>query len=274
MKIHRVRSLKDYEKYRRRTEDGRSRHDHFLETALAAADGEFTIPGFSYPAGRTVNFKVEGAPPNWRESVLCPVTKMNNRMRATVHLFDVEMAAFPDSLVYFSEQTTPVYRWFAKRQGNLIGSEYLGDSVPRGASNVDGIRNEDLCALTFEDSTLDCIVSLDVFEHIPDYLRAFVECARVLKSGGRMMWSVPFNGAHEHTVRATIGPDGQIQHHMEPEYHGDPISNEGVLCFRTFGWRMLDQMRAVGFREAYAIPYQSQEFGYLGPENLMFFAIR
>jgi hypothetical protein len=107
---------------------------------------------------------------------------------------------------------------------------------------------------------------------VPDYKSAFKECARVLRSGGKMMWSVPFIAAHhDNMVRAKI-ENGEIVHILPPEYHGDPLSSDGVLCFQYFGWEMLDQMRNAGFQEAYALCYHSTEFGYLGGEQFMFVA--
>jgi hypothetical protein len=87
------------------------------------------------------------------------------------------------------------------------------------------------------------------------------------------MWSVPFSlRSPTNITRAILNPDGSVRHILEPQYHGDPLTKDGVLCFTTFGWEMLDQVKTAGFRHAYAVPYQSIEFGYLGPEALMFFA--
>ena len=89
-----------------------------------------------------------------------------------------------------------------------------------------------------------------------------------------MMWSVPFNPAWEkNQIRAKI-EGGQINHILPPEYHGDPLSSEGVLCFQHFGWEMFQQIREAGFSDAYAVSYQSIEFGYLGGEQFMFFAVK
>jgi hypothetical protein len=89
-----------------------------------------------------------------------------------------------------------------------------------------------------------------------------------------MMWSVPFiPTSSENSIRAKV-EDGKITHMQPPEYHGDPLSESGVLCFQHFGWEMLDQVRDAGFRDAYALCYQSREFGYLGGESYMFVATK
>jgi hypothetical protein len=101
------------------------------------------------------------------------------------------------------------------------------------------------------------------------------EVGRVLKPGGRMLWSVPFRADLEkNLIRAEISEDGSIVHHHTPEYHGDPVNTNGCLCFTHFGWEMLNQVREAGFRDAYALAYWSDIFGYLGREQLIFVAVK
>ncbi|HNR14925.1 MAG TPA: hypothetical protein PKM59_16585 [Thermodesulfobacteriota bacterium] len=67
--------------------------------------------------------------------------------------------------------------------------------------------------------------------------------------------------------------DGQIQHLLPPEYHGDPINPEGgVLCFQTFGWDLLDTLREIGFESVQGLDYWSAEQGHLG--NVVVFLSR
>ena len=88
------------------------------------------------------------------------------------------------------------------------------------------------------------------------------------------MWSVPFIASFpSNSVRARI-VNGLIQHDLPPEYHGDPLSDKGVLCYQHFGWEMLGQIKTAGFSDAYAICYYSTEFGYLGGEQFMFVAVK
>lgn len=178
-----------------------------------------------------------------------------------------------DATVYISEQTTQLYRLLKSRVfPRLIGSEYLGDRCERGAE-LDDIRNEDLCQLSFGDRSLDAVLTFDVLEHIPDYHAAVREMFRCLKPGGYLVMTVPFNLASPATlIRAEIDADGRVRHLLPPEYHGDPLNpNGGVLCFQTFGWDLLDLLRGEGFIEVQALDCWSSEFGYLG-EPLVFLA--
>ncbi|MEO0369235.1 MAG: methyltransferase domain-containing protein, partial [Pseudomonadota bacterium] len=157
----------------------------------------------------------------------------------------------------------------------LIGSEFLGLKVRPGKTNIRGIRNENLTDLSFEPNTIDKILSFDCFEHIADYKTALLECNRVLRTGGSMLCSVPFHrGSAHNIVRATVLDNGEIQHHTEPEYHGDPLSSQGCLSYYTFGWEFLDDLREAGFSTVYAALIWSDIFGYLGNEQIAFVATK
>jgi SAM-dependent methyltransferase len=277
MRIFRVRDYPQYCVHLGRMRGLYAHYEATEQSLIPPRCTEFTVPGFSYPAGRMVDFAVDfrfsrDGKVNWRERLICPLTDLNNRMRAAVHLLDIEASPYPDDAVYMSEQVTPLHRFLASRLHNLTASEYLGDQVPRGETDAKGVRNEDLTRLTFPDESFSCVISLDCFEHFPAYQRAFEECRRVLKPAGKMLWSVPFTHRRENTARARIADDGTIEHLLEPMYHGDPVSKEGCLCFTHFGWQMLDEVRAAGFSDAYAVLFWSREYCYLGGEQILFVA--
>jgi SAM-dependent methyltransferase len=196
-------------------------------------------------------------------------------MRAAIHLFHLLCAPSPESRLYITEQTTPLFAWFRGAYEHVIGSEFLGGGIPAGELNDAGIRNESLTKLSFEDNLFDAILSFDVMEHIPDFLQAFRECFRCLKPRGALFFTVPFDhNSEQHIVRAEMDEAGQISHLLPPEYHGDPINSDGCLCFYHFGWQLLGQLRALGFRDAAAYSYWSQRFGYLGGSQILFMVIK
>lgn len=210
--------------------------------------------------------------PNWRERMVCPKCELNNRMRAAIQLFEQACAPGLDDDVYLTEQKTPLFNWFSKNYSSVTGSEFLGDSTPYGTFE-NGIRNETLTGLTFENNVFDSILCFDVFEHIPDFRAAFREALRCLKPGGSLLFTVPFNrNSDEHIVRARVNKNGEIEHVLPPEYHGDPLNTEGVLCFYHFGWDLLNELRNLGFASAEAYLYWSKELGYLGYEQILFMA--
>ena len=204
-----------------------------------------------------------GQAPNWREGLICPECRMNSRMRACVDLLENSTRLAADARIYLTEQVTQLFRWVSARYPASVGSEFLRDGTAPGQANAQGIRHEDLTALSFASETFDAVISLEVCEHIPDFRRAFAECARVLKPGGKFLLSVPFHRGPKHLTRARIDEAGQIEHLEEPEYHGDPIDPQGCLCFHHFGWDILDHLRDAGFRTATTVAIWSAELGYM-----------
>jgi SAM-dependent methyltransferase len=215
-----------------------------------------------YSDGRTVNF---------RERLVCPRCGLNNRQRFMATLLRDDPGAGP---VYLYEQVTPFYDW---AQANLtrpvVGSEYLGYRIA-GGSEIDGVRHEDALALSFGDASLGTIVSNDVFEHVPDIDRSLAECARVLRPGGRLLFSIPFHETPSTRQRATLR-DGEVVELLPAEYHGNPVDPKGSLVFYDHGWDILDRCRAAGFGDASVLAYWSLLYGYLGAGlQLVFSAAR
>ena len=91
-----------------------------------------------------------------------------------------------------------------------------------------------------------------------------------------LYWTVPFIAIrYENTIRAVVSNDGTITHLLEPEYHGDPVNaDKGILCFTHFGWGMFDQLKEIGFKDAYVINYWSDSLGYYGQDQYIFCAIK
>lgn len=246
-------------------------------------DAPFTVPGWCWVDSVEVPFQVDyqyageagGRPmPNWRERLLCPVCRMNNRQRACLHLSTEYLGLRGDSRIYMTEQVTPTYSLMRSRHTHLVGSEFLGPGVAPGSVNAAGIRHEDLTRLSFGDASLDAILTFDVLEHIPDFREALAECHRVLVDGGQMLFSIPFlEDRHETRTRARFDGDGKLVHDLPPVYHGDPVNPEGgVLCFHEYGWDILEHARAAGFRAADALLYRGRSYGYLGGWQINFLA--
>jgi SAM-dependent methyltransferase len=130
---------------------------------------------------------------------------------------------------------------------SYLRTYYAADQV-RGTVRPDGARCEDVTALTLRDNSVDLLISSEVLEHVPDLSMAAREIARVLRPGGRHVFTVPtvYQGP---TIRRAVLEGGIIRHLTTPEYHGDPIGNgQGILAFWTFGrdaaeWLSTPQLR-------------------------------
>lgn len=244
--------------------------EHFIG-ANHQTDESWLMSGYCEACQAAANFAVDWhysnhVVPNYRERLQCPACGLNNRQRFVAGYLR-RMAHNRSLDVYLYEQVTPLYHWATQQlaQCAVVGSEYLGPDIAPG-SIIDGIRHEDALNLTFPTESLDVIVSTDVYEHVPDMNKTAAEAARVLRPGGRLVFSVPFNSGQYQTIqRAKLDEHGQIQHLLPPEYHGNPISPEtGSLVFSFYGWDLFDMLRASGFSDVYALAYYSYFFGNIG----------
>lgn len=265
-------NLDEFQRFLAETEAARA-EQAACEASLLRPDDTFAVPGVCAVCRAPAEFQVgyahcfvrpDGARvPNWREHLSCPGCGLNNRMRAAFH-FMQERVDRAGSL-YLTEQVTPLFRAVSARFGRAVGSEFLRGETRPGAVNAAGVRHEDLTALTFPDRSFDCVGCFEVLEHIPDHRPALRELFRCLAPGGTLLLTVPFAlDRAGHVERAKLRADGSVEHLLPPEYHGDPLDGAGVLCFRHFGWDLLPELEAAGFRDAALHFYWSRELGYLG----------
>lgn len=135
----------------------------------------------------------------------------------------------------------------------LAFSEYRGPD--RLGEVIGGARNEDICRLTYADASFDLVLSSDTLEHVPDFRAALRETRRVLKPGGRHLFTVPIVASRATTyARAEVGEDGKVVHLLPPLYHGRggglyryiPVGPD-LLTFTEFGCDLTNHMREAGF---------------------------
>jgi len=117
---------------------------------------------------------------------------------------------------------------------DFVGSEFLDGWIP--GATYDGIRCENLEALTFADESFDLITSSGLMEHVENDAAAYAEIRRVLKPGGCYIFTIPYFPHWPKTIiRAHRLGDGSIQHLEEPEYHADPFRGHNVFTWRNYG---------------------------------------
>lgn len=141
----------------------------------------------------------------------------------------------------------PLVAYLRRTARTTATSEYFAN-VPSGEFR-DGVRCEDVQALSYADASFDLVTHTEVLEHVPDDARAFAELNRVLRPGGTMIFSVPMHGGAATVERARIR-DGEVEHLLEPVHHLDPLRGEGILAFRDYGLDVLGRLRRAGFAEA------------------------
>jgi SAM-dependent methyltransferase len=279
-----INSLDAYQTYKK-ANLAEYEHRETIEKQLVGSEKGFYTSGLCYVCKKMVRFYTDysyafqdangNQVPNWREHLVCPSCGLNNRMRGAIQVFEQLCQPQLSDAIYLTEQITPLFSWFSKNYRAVVGSEYLAEKIHFGQIDEGGLRNETLTNLSFSDDAFNSILSFDVFEHIPNYETAFSECLRCLKPGGRLIFTVPFaRTSRTNIVRAQLSPTEEIEHILPPEYHGNPLSTSGSLCFYHFGWELLAQVCSLGFESAGAYLYWSRKMGYLGKEQILFMATK
>ena len=244
--------------------------------------------------------------PNWRERMLCPHCKMSNRQRLMATLIIQQLEGTKHQRIYLMEQMTSLYGWVDSnvRGHIIIGSEYLGTHFHSGKTvkawnycvpirldsfftsilyrarlfydmfRIGEIRHENAESLSFRNNSLDMIISNDVFEHVQNPTKAFLECARVLRPGGVMLASVPFHHDTAVSIKRVDSRKNELVHLLPPIYHGNPLSGSGSLVFTDFGWDLIQSFREAGFSDVAVEVYASAKFGHLGGGGQLIFRMK
>lgn len=199
---------------------------------------------------------------SWREGLVA--NGLSSRVRGV--MLCIEQAIAQQELVspriYAAEAVTA----FALKMRGLfprfIGSEF---TTSREMSEwLYPIPREDLQSLSFRENSFDIVSTNEVLEHVPSIDKALAELCRVLRPGGWHFGTVPFLYLSEKgEVRTGTGPNGELIHFMEPQYHGDPMNDGGVLVFELPAWDLVARARAAGFSDAFMRFIVSSEQGIL-----------
>jgi SAM-dependent methyltransferase len=192
-----LRSVRGFEEYRAHLDRVAERRLGYERLICQLGEGleAWELPAWCRVCEQAVGFSVWSwnQKVNFRERLECSRCGLSNRQRFGAALPRGLIEQRPDRLrIYLYEQVTNFYFLVCGFPAEVIGSEYLGKSLSSGEV-VDGIRHEDALDLSFDDASLDCVVSNDVYEHVPDIDRSLEEAARVLAPGGSLIFSVPFD---------------------------------------------------------------------------------
>lgn len=221
------------------------------------------VSGYGYRSDSDFN-------PNWRERLICSRCNLNNRARMVYSILEV----FPSNIeTWITEQDTSFFRALSGRFTNLVGSEFLGHDWVSGRYNEKGLKHENITSTSFNDSSLSCVITLDVLEYVEKTDDALSEIFRILKPGGTLLATFPFDQESPiNFERAQKNEDGSYTYFAPPEFHDNPAQDEPILCFRHFGWQILRDLEECGFAEAKIGLVWSQELMNLGSDQIFLIA--
>jgi SAM-dependent methyltransferase len=184
---------------------------------------------------------------SWREGLVS--NNLSSRLRAILYVMQDILQGDKNPRIYAPEAVTHFALLLRGLYPRFIGSEYMVD--PEQRKNLWPIPSEDLTALSFGNDLFDMIVTNEVIEHVPSIDKALQEMHRVLRPGGWHIGTHPFAYVDRNSILKSEIIDGKIVHRMEPEYHGNPINDEGSLVFEVPGWDILERAKKAGFSSAF-----------------------
>ena len=173
-----------------------------------------------------------------RDHFICQTCQSIPRERALFKVLSDNFANYKELKIH---ESSPVQRGTSLKLKlecpHYSASQYFPTIAEGSQHPASGVRCENLERLSFPDRSFDLFITQDVMEHIFNPEAAFKEIARVLKPGGAHIFTVPLVNKQNQSERwASLGPNGEIIHHHEPEYHGNPVDPQGSLVTMHWGY--------------------------------------
>lgn len=137
---------------------------------------------------------------------------------------------------------------------DYYGTEFDPKKIAAGTHPRD---YADFQKLHYDADTFEFVVASDVFEHIRRDADAMREIQRVLKPGGHLILTVPYDHERAQTIQRvdTSGPTDA--HLLPPQYHG---GGGHTLAYREYGGDLSNLISSAGFNVE-RVPVDVPDFG-------------
>jgi SAM-dependent methyltransferase len=177
-----------------------------------------------------------------RESLLCTSCGSSSRIRG---LADVLLELYADRAASI-EELVREERFTTLRIAELNSIGRMHPCLAElPAVTFAEYPQEDVQELSYADAAFDLVLTSDTMEHVPDPMRGFREIRRVLRTGGRHVFTVPIDPGRART---------QSRESLPPQYHGRGggpyalVSRKAdMLAYTDFGVDLPELLRDAGF---------------------------
>jgi len=276
-----IRSYREYKKYTYKMNSIYNKRFILEKNIVGNHSGAFTLKGYNAITQEIQTYYISDnrdhqhrgvGMPNLREELYCPATKTNSRIRALI-------------LQYLKE--TEGLKAKPKVLCNSIGdgiSDYLYRDDANAVTNYEWIEDKQSTTLCkyldptdtgLESESYDVIIEAEQLHLVPDHIASLTEAAKLLKPGGRLILSVPFLNGQKHTqVRAYTSEEGERVDILPPITFNHTTDQLPRVCYRLYGWSLLDDIKAAGFSDAYGAFSWSLYHGILGMDILTIVAVK
>jgi SAM-dependent methyltransferase len=181
-----------------------------------------------------------------RETMICSHCSATLRVRRLADVLLEHYAVAATSLAELVEE--PAFRELDVAEVNAAGAlhPFLA-RLPKlrySEYGADGVPSEDLTSLSYDDASLDLVLTSETLEHVPDWRRALAETGRVLRPGGRHVFTVPLVPTRDATEDVTE----RGWHHARGRGVFRLVGARGDMLVRTeFGRDLLDALPEARF---------------------------
>lgn len=177
-----------------------------------------------------------------RESTFCAACGSSQRIR---RIGDVLIETYAVSATSISALTAESpFRELRIAELNSIGRMHV---LLANLPNLTYVEypEEDIMALTFADDTFDLVLTSDTLEHVADPIKGLREVYRVLRPGGRHIFTIPVDPRRAETAS---------RNGLPPQHHGrggGPFAlvtrKSDMLAYTDFGTDVPDLLAGVGY---------------------------
>jgi len=197
-----------------------------------------------------------------RESYRCPLCHRSLRYQAQARILVdrfsrhgatcfADLAREPEfgALRIFEPGDKGPFPRYLSEHPQYLRSGYWPDAAPGEVR--DGVRCEDLMAMTYPASSFDLVLTADIFEHVRKPELGFREIHRVLAPGGVHVFSIPVTAPMQPTTAARVNTSGP-----DDVFLTDPAYHNGHLVYNDFGEDILTMLDGAGF-DTEIVPFES-----------------
>lgn len=174
-----------------------------------------------------------------------------------------EVPALSQAAVYEMSAQGPLVSFLRRHCAALTTSELLDGVVP--GTSCGGVLCQNVERLTFADASFDLCTSSEVLEHVEDDAAGFRELHRVLRPGGRLIFTVPLHDSERTRERFALRNGVRVAV-LPPAYHADRYRGATILVQRDYGRDLVDRLHDAGFVDArITTPAAASLFGHARP---------
>jgi hypothetical protein len=223
---------------------GDRRGDERGHCSVCGADTRFALNSWILPPTAADEWGAEWVEPfARRETLLCARCSSSLRVRRLADVLLSHYAETATSIGALVEE--PGFRALDIAEINAVGEMHAWlAGLPRLRHSEYGAGGEDIQALSYVDESFDLVLTSETLEHIPDWRKAVAETHRILRPGGRHVFTVPLVPTRERTEDVS----SRGWHHGRGSGIFRLVGRRGDMLVHTvFGRDLLDELRTAGF---------------------------